>query len=173
MNQTITDILERCSVRQYTAKQITDEELDLVLKAGLYAANGMNRQSSKIIALQNKEDIAVLSKMNANLFNYTKDPFYGAPTVLIVLSEKDCPTGVEDGSLIIGNMLIAARSLGLGSCWIHRAREEFASETGKSLLKKWGITGEYIAIGHCLLGYPAQSCKQNNPRKSNRIIKIR
>ncbi len=169
MNQTITDILSRRSVRKYTSEQITDDELNTVLQAGMYAASGMNRQDAKLIAVQNKDDIAVLSKMNAKIFDTSNDPFYGAPTIVVVLAEKDGPTGIEDASLAIGNMMLAAHALGLGSCWIHRAREEFAGSEGKNLLKKWGIDGEYVGVGHCLLGYPKGPEGQGAPRKPNRI----
>lgn len=169
MNQTITDILNRRSIRKYTSEQITDDELNTILQAGLYAASGMDRQSTKLIAVQSKADIAVLSKMNAKILGTSSDPFYGAPTVVIVLTARHCPTGIEDASLVLGNMMLAAHTLGLGSCWIHRAREEFASSEGKTLLQKWGIDGEYIGVGHCLLGYQDGPAGPNPPRKQDRI----
>ena len=169
MNQTITDILNRRSIRKYTSEQITDNELNTILQAGLSAASGMDRQSTKLIAVQNKADIAVLSKMNAKILGTSNDPFYGAPTVVIVLTEKHCPTGIEDASPVLGNMMLAAHTLGLGSCWIHRAREEFASSEGKKLLQKWDIDGEYIGVGHCILGYQDGPAGQNHPQKQGRI----
>ena len=104
-----------------------------------------------MIVVQDKETIAQLSKMNAKVFGKEDmDPFYGAPTVVVVLADKNMPTCVEDGSLVMGNLMNAAYGLGVGSCWIHRAKEEFESEEGKALLKKWGVEGDYIGVGHCI-----------------------
>ncbi len=111
----------------------------------------------------------MLSKMNAKILGTSSDPFYGAPTVIIVLTERHCPTGLEDASLVLGNLMLAAHTLGLGSCWIHRAREEFASIEGKKLLQKWGIDGEYIGVGHCILGYQEGQTGPEHPRKQDRI----
>lgn len=161
----------RRSVRGYKDEQIKDEELNAILEAGEYAATGMGKQSPIMIVVQDKETISKLSKMNAKIMgNENVDPFYGAPTVVIVLADKNRPTCVEDGSLVIGNLMNAAYGLGVGSCWIHRAKEEFESEEGKALLKKLGIEGDYEGIGHCVLGYRADEKPVPAPRKENRVF---
>ena len=129
----------------------------------------MNMQSPVIVAVVNKEVRDNLSRMNASIMGTSSDPFYGAPVVLVVLADKNRPTAVYDGTLVMGNMLNAAHSLGLGSCWIHRAKEEFESEEGKALLKEWGLEGEYIGIGHCILGYPATELPAAKPRKADYV----
>ena len=173
MNEVLNCLETRRSVRKYLPKQITDAELEAVLRAGIYAPSGMGRQSPKIVVLQKPEDIAQLERMNAAVLgNPEAKPFFGAPTVCVVLADASVRTCVEDGSLVIGNLMNAAHALGLGSCWIHRAREEFASEEGKALLKKWGIEGEWIGVGHCILGYPDGEPAQAKPRKSDYIVRV-
>ena len=169
-NQVIDTIIKRRSCKKYKSEQIKDEELNAILEAGKYAANGMGRQSPIMVVVQDKETRDMLSKMNA--MGREGDPFYNAPTVVIVLADKNVFTCVEDGSLVIGNMMLAAYSLGLGSCWIHRAREEFDSEEGKALLKKWGIEGDYIGVGHCILGYPDGEYREPKPRKDNYVYRV-
>ncbi len=173
MNETLQNIFSRCSTRRYRPEQIKDEELDLILKAGLYAASGHNSQATKLVVLQDKAAIKCLSDMNAAILETTSDPFYGAPTIVIVLAEKSCSTGYADGSLVIGNMMLAAHSLGLGSCWINRADLEFSSEAGQKLLKSWQIEGDYIGVGHCILGYPLLPPQQEKPRRQDRVVFIR
>lgn len=168
MNETIKNLIERRSCRKYSTTQIKEEELNSVLKAGEYAPTGMGRQSPIILVLQNKEKIEKLSKLNAKIMGTDKDPFYGAPTVLIVLADKNIGTYKEDGSLVLGNLMNAAYSLGLGSCWIHRAKEEFETEEGKELLKEWNIPENYVGIGHCILGYPEEK-SEAKPRKEEYI----
>ena len=164
---------ERRSVRAYKDEQIKDEELNKILEAGEYAASGMGKQSPIMIVVQEKETIAQLSKMNAKVFGKEGiDPFYGAPTVVIVLADKNMPTCGEDGSLVMGNLMNAAYGLGVGSCWIHRAKEEFESEEGKALLKKWGVEGDYIGVGHCILGYAKDEPKPAAPRKEGYVVRV-
>ena len=163
----------RRSVRGFKDEQIKEEELNAILEAGEYAATGMGKQSPIMIVVQDKETIAKLSKMNAKIMgNENVDPFYGAPTVVIVLADKNRPTCVEDGSLVIGNLMNAAYGLGVGSCWIHRAKEEFESEEGKELLKKWGVEGDYIGVGHCVLGYAKEPLKPAAPRKDGYVVRV-
>lgn len=163
----------RRSVRAYKDEQIKDEELNAILEAGEYAATGMGKQSPIMIVVQDKETIAQLSKMNAKVFGKEgMDPFYGAPTVVIVLADKNMPTCVEDGSLVMGNLMNAAYGLGVGSCWIHRAKEEFESEEGKEILKSLGITGDYEGIGHCVLGYIKGDAPEAAPRKEDYVYYI-
>lgn len=149
----LENLYTRRSIRKYKPQQITDEELEQVLKAGVYAPTGMNKQSPIIVAVQNKDDVALLSKLNAAVWGTDIDPFYGAPTVLVVLAEADSRFAVQDGSLVMGNLLNAAHAVGLGSCWINRAKEVFEMPEGRALLRKWGVEGEYIGVGNCILGY--------------------
>ena len=155
MNESIKNMIERRSIHSFKPDaMVSKEDMDVIIEAGTYAATGMGMQSPIIIAVTNKETRDQLSKMNATIMRRDMDPFYGAPVVLIVLADKNRPTHIYDGSLVMGNLMNAAASLGIGSCWIHRAKEEFESEEGKALLKKWGIEGDYEGIGHCVLGYP-------------------
>ena len=145
--------------------------LQEILLAGTYAPSGKNRQAAKILVLQKPEDIAAVERLNAAVLgNPDGRPFYGAPTVLVVLADPEVNTAVEDGSLVMGNLMNAAHSLGVASCWIHRAREVFDSEEGRVLLRKWGVTGEYIGVGHCILGYAANEAPAPKPRKKDYVI---
>lgn len=171
MNQALEAIYNRRSIRKYKTEQISKEELEAVLKAGICAPTGMNRQSPIILVVQDRDEIAYLSKLNAAINNWDSDPFYGAPTVLIVLADANSPHAAQDGSLVMGNMMNAASALGLGSCWVNRAREVFASAAGKALLKKWGIEGDYIGIGNCILGYPDEE-REMKPRKENYVYYV-
>ena len=173
MNETIKNLIERRSCRKYESEQIKDEELNAILKAGEYAPSGMGLQSPKMVVLQNKETIKKLSKLNAKIMGKDMDPFYSAPTVIVVLADKTKYTYIEDGSLVLGNLMNAAHSLGIGSCWIHRAKEEFATEEGKELLKKWNISDNYVGIGHCILGYPSEKLQEPKPRKEDYITIIK
>ena len=172
MNEVVKSMKERRSVRQYTDRQVEPEVLDQILQAGTYAATGMGKQSPRIVAVQDPETVRLLSKMNASVMGADKDPFYGAPTVVIVLADKTVGTYLYDGSLVMGNLMNAAHALGVSSCWIHRAKEEFESEEGKALLKKWGIEGDYEGIGHCILGYAAAPAAAPAPRKDNYVVKV-
>ncbi len=172
MNAVIRNLLERRSCKSFTQQQVEESALEEILQAGLYAANGMARQSPKIVVLQKKEDIEELEAINAKIMGMEGGhPFYGAPTVCVVLADASVRTATEDGSLTIGNMMAAAWSLGVGSCWIHRAKEEFASPEGKALLEKWGVEGDYMGVGHCILGYPAADYRPAAERKEGRIVR--
>ena len=140
-----------------------EDILDKIIESGTYAATGMNKQSPIIVAVTNRETRDKLSRVNCKIggWNEDFDPFYGAPAILIVLANKECRTAVYDGSLTMGNLMLAAHNFGLGSCWIHRAKEEFESEKGKAILKKLGINGEYEGIGHCALGYADEEPKEH------------
>ena len=174
MASTLEDLKNRRSCRSYQPRQITEEELQQVLEAGTYAPTGRGTQAPIIVVVQDKETIAALSRQNAAIMgNPEADPFYGAPTVLIVLADKSRPTYLYDGSCVMDNLLNAAQAVGLGACWIHRAKEEFESEEGKALLKQWGIQGDYEGIGHCVLGYRADAIPAPAPRKENYVYYVR
>ena len=173
MNDVIRCLLTRRSVKKYRAEQVEEEKLEQILQAGSYAACGMGKQAGKIVVLQDPADIAQLEKLNAQILgNPDLHPFYGAPTVCVVLADAAAFTAVEDGSLALGILMNAAHSLGIASCWIHRAREVFASAEGKALLQQWGVEGEWIGIGHCILGYAAEPEKPAAPRLEGRIVRI-
>lgn len=165
------DLLTRRSVRKYSDRPVEDEKLDEVLTAGLYAPTGMNNQAPVMVAVRDKATRDKLSRMNAAVMGASGDPFYGAPCVIVVLSDPERMTWVEDGSLVLGNLMNAAHSLGLGSCWIHRAKECFDTPEGKALLRAWGVPENYRGVGNCILGYAAEE-PEAKPRKSGRIIKI-
>lgn len=165
MKETLQNLKTRRSCRKYKAVQITKEELDTILEAGMFAPTGMGKQSPVIVAVQDKETRDYLSKLNAGIMGTDMDPFYGAPTVLVVLSDRSIPTHVDDGNLVIGNILNAAHAIGVDSCYIYRAREVFNSDEGKTLLKKWGIEGDYEGIGNVILGYGVPKGKKKPPEK--------
>ena len=169
-NEVLNTMKTRRSCRCYLDKMPEPEALNAVLEAGTWAPTGMGRQSPVIVCIQNKADRDTLSKMNAAVMGGNGDPFYGAPCVAVVLVDKTIPTCVEDGSLVMGNMLNAAESVGLSACWIHRAKEMFETAEGQALLKKWGIEGDYIGVGHCILGYPAEEPRPAAPRKPDYIV---
>ena len=172
MNEALKVLTERRSCRSYRPDPIPAEILDQILEAGTFAATGMGRQSPIMIAVTDKSTRDQLSKMNADVMGAGNDPFYGAPVVIVVLADRSVPTYLYDGSLVMGNLMNAAHSLGIASCWIHRAKEEFDSAEGKAILKKLGIEGDYEGIGHCILGYAAQENKAAAPRKENYIYRI-
>ena len=172
MNETLKTLIERRSCRSYKSDPIPTEVLDQILEAGSYAATGMGKQSPIMIAVTDKKTRDQLSKMNAAVLGASNDPFYGAPVVIVVLANRAVPTYLYDGSLVMGNLMNAAHSLGIASCWIHRAKEEFDSAEGKAILKDLGIEGDYEGIGHCILGYAAQENKTAAPRKENYIYRI-
>ena len=174
MNDVIEAMLNRRSIRKYKAEMPPKEMIDEIVKAGLYAASGMGRQSAVIAAVTDKALRDRLSDMNRKIGGWDSgfDPFYGAPTVIVVLADQSRGTCVEDGSLVMGTLMNAAYAVGVDSCWIHRAREVFASEEGKALLAQWGIEGDYIGIGHCILGYRDCELPQAKPRKENYIYRV-
>ena len=173
MNEVLNCLLTRRSVKKYLSQPVEKEKLDAVLEAGTYAACGMGRQAGKIVVLQNPDDIAQLEKMNASILgNPDAHPFYGAPVVCVVFADTNVNTWVEDGSLAIGNMMNAAESLGVASCWIHRAREVFDSDAGKALLRKWGVPEGYRGVGNCILGYRKGEKPEAAPRKDGRVYHV-
>lgn len=175
-NEVLHNIQTRRSCRAYLPQQITEEELQTVLEAGTWAPTGRGLQSPVIVAVQNAEDIATLSRLNAAVMHSNSDPFYGAPTVLVVLADSNNSNCVPDGSLVMGNLMLAAHSIGLGSCWINRAREVFATEEGKALLHKWNVphADDLIGVGNCIVGYAAPGgTRTPAPRKDDYIVMVR
>ncbi len=172
MNETLKTLTERRSCRSYKPDPVPREVLDQILEAGTYAATGMGRQSPIMIAVTDKAVRDQLSRMNAAVMGGSGDPFYGAPNLIVVLADRKVGTYLYDGSLVMGNLMNAAHALGIASCWIHRAKEEFDSEEGKALLKSLGIEGDYEGIGHCILGYAADEPRPAAPRKSSYIYRI-
>lgn len=172
-NKTLELMQTRRSVRGFKPDPVPEEILDQIVEAGTWAATGRNRQSPVIIKVTNRELIRKLSKLNGEIMGTDSDPFYGAPAVLIVLADKTVPTYLYDGSLVMGNLMLAAHSLGIGSCWIHRAKEEFQLPEGKEILKSLRIEGDYEGIGHCVLGYAEGEYPHTKPRKENWVYTIK
>lgn len=172
MSDVLETIKSRRSIRKYKSDMIPQDKLEKIIEAGTYAATGMGKQSPIIIAVTNKELRDKLSAMNAKIMGVEIDPFYGAPVVLIVLADKACPTYIYDGSLVMGNLMLEAEAQGIGSCWIHRAKEEFESEEGKELLRSLGIEGDYEGIGHCILGYADGDAPKAAPRKDSYVYYV-
>lgn len=166
-------IRTRRSYRAYKPEQITDEQLNAVLEAGTYAPTSRGLQSPFIVAVQNEDLKLRLAKMNAEIMGVTTNPYYDAPTYVLVFVPADAPNGIQDASLVLENMMLAAHAQGLGSCWIHREREMFATEEGKELMKQWGLPEGLIGIGALALGYPDGEPSPAKPRKEGytRIIR--
>ncbi len=175
MNEVLKNIRERRSIRKFTSEMPKQEDIDAIVEAGLYAPSGMGKQTSKIVVITNKEVRDHLSDMNRRIGGWDEgfDPFYGAPVVLLVLAEADEPNHVYDGALTMENLQLAASSLGLGSIWINRAKQEFESEEGKALLKDFGIEGNWEGIAHCVIGYPDGEKPEAAPRKPGRVVYVK
>ena len=171
MNEVVKGLIDRRSIKKYKSDMVPMEIIDQICEAGTYAANGRGLQAGMIIAVTDKAMRDKLSRLNAAVMGAETDPFYGAPVVLVVLANKEVPTYVYDGSLVMGNLMTAANALGIGSCWIHRAKQVFESEEGKKILADLGIQGQWEGIGNCILGY-ADEEKTAKPRKENWIYKI-
>ena len=172
MNETISCLLNRRSVRAYRPEQIKPAELETILQAGLYAPSAMNLQPSIMLVIQDRETISTLSRLNAEVMGRDTDPFYGAPTVIVVLADKNAPNHVQDASLVMGNLMNAAFSLGVDSCWINRAREVFEMPEARALLREKGISDDYVGVGNCILGYRSGELPAAPPRREGRIIKL-
>lgn len=173
MNDMIKILCERRSVKSYRNEQIKDEELQEALKAATFAPTGRNSQSPVMVVVQKPETVAQLSKMNAQILGVESDPFYGAPTVVVVLGNPEHSTWIEDGCLVAGNLMNAAAAMGLGSCWIHRCRQMFESQEGKALLKEWGLDENLVGIANIILGYQDAPAKPRVARKEDYIVRIR
>lgn len=172
MNEVIKAMKERRSIRKFKAEMPSKADLEQIVEAGLYAANGRGRQAVITIAVTDKELRGKLSAVNNEIMGGPEgnDPFYGAPAILIVLANKEVPTAPYHGSLVMGNLMLAAHSLGLGSIWIHRAKEEFEMPEYQKLLKDLGIEGEWEGIGHCAVGYIDGENPAAAPRNDGRVF---
>ena len=169
--EAMKNLLERRSIRKYRETQVPDELLDQILEAGLYAPTGMNRQNVIMVAVRDQETRDQMMRINAAVMGSQNDPFYGAPCVIVVLGDPEVYPVVENGSLVLGNLMNAAHALGLGSCWIHRAKQTFETEEGKELLRTWGLKDTLVGIGNCILGYPDED-PAPRPRLEGRIVRI-
>ena len=165
MNETLNTLLARRSIRKFKPEQIKAEDLNAVLEAGKYAPTGGGRQGNLFVVAQDPALRKTLARLNAAVLGKDFDPYYGAPTIILVFADRTQSTPVEDGSIALGNLFNAAHALGLGSCWIHRAREMFANEEGQALLKRWGVEDRYVGVGACSLGYPDGELPAAAPRK--------
>ncbi len=172
-NETLECLKTRRSIRKYQTKQVEEEQLQAILEAATYAPTGAGKQSPVIVVIQDPELISKISKMNAAVAGMENmDPFYGAPTVAIVLADHTAiPTWQEDAALVAGNLLNAAHSVGVDSCYIFRAKEVFSSEEGLALLKEWGLNENYIGVANCILGYRDCEMPEPAPRKDGYIIR--
>ena len=172
MADTLTTLKTRRSCRAYKPDHVEEDKLNAIIEAGTYAATGMGKQSPIILVIKDQAIRDQLMKLNAAAMGMDIDPFYGAPELLVVLANKAIPTYLYDGSLVMGNMMNAAADLGVASCWVHRAKEEFESKEGKAILKKLGIEGDYEGIGNLILGYAAKPAGNAAPRKENYVYCI-
>ena len=173
MNETLTTLKTRRSIRRYRPEQVRPETLDTILEAGTYAPSGMGKQSAVMVVVQKPDTIALLSRLNAEIQGRPgTDPFYGAPTVVVVLADGENYNWMRDGALVMGNLMNAAWSLGVGSCWINRAIETFERPEGKALLKKWGLGETWKGVGNCILGYTDAPVLGDKPRKEGRILRV-
>ena len=173
MNETLNVLKERRSIRKYKAEQVREEDLNAILEAGTWAATGKNLQSPVMVVVQDQETISYLSKLNAQIQGKPNaDPFYGAPTVVVVLADGENYNWMADGSLVMGNLMNAAWAIGVGSCWINRAKELFDMPEGKALLRKWGLPETLRGVGNCILGYIDGEIPAPKPRKDNYIVRV-
>ena len=173
MNETLKTLQERRSVRRYTNQQVEESALNAILEAGTWAPSGMGTQASVLVAVQDPETIALMSRLNAQIMGQRgTDPFYGAPTVVVVLADGENPNWLQDGSLVMGNLMNAAAALGVASCWINRATELFDLPEGQALLDKWGLPRTMRGVGNCILGYADGPIPAPKPRKPGRILRV-
>ncbi len=172
MNEIIQAMKGRRSIRKFKTEMPARKDLEQIIEAGLYAASGKGKQAVITVAVTDRKIRDRLSAANCRIGGWPEgfDPFYGAPAILIVLADKNWPTHVYDGSLVLGNMMLAAHSLGLGSIWIHRAKEEFETEEWRQLLTDLGVEGEWEGIGHCAVGYADGEIPEAAERKENRVF---
>ncbi len=174
MNDIIKAMKERRSIRKFKPDMPSAADIDQIIEAGLYAPSGMGKQAAVILAITDKTVRDRLSDANRRIGGWQEgfDPFYGAPVILVVLADKECRTSIYDGALVMQNLMLAAHSLGLGSIWIHRAKEEFEQEEWKSFLRSHGIDGDFEGVGHCAIGFADCEQPQPTPRKDGRVFRV-
>ena len=170
-NAVIDALISRRSIRQFKPELPPEEMITEIIRCGTYAATGRNYQSPRIIRISDPAEQAAMRKLNAEIMgNRDIDPFYGAPVILLVVADRRRPTYLYDGSLVIGNLMLAAHSLGLGRCWIHRAKEEMETSWGKALLRKVGLSDDYEGIGHCAIGFADMPLPEPPPRREDYVL---
>ena len=173
MNETLKVLLGRRSIRSFRPEQLKKEDLNAIVEAGLYAPSAKNLQSTKLVVVQDAETIAQLERLNNQILgNETGHPFYGASTLVVVLSDSEYPNWIQDGALVMGNLLNAAAALNVGSCWINRAMETFELPEGKALLAKWGLGENWKGVGYCILGYTDAAVLGDKARKEDRVLHV-
>lgn len=173
MNETLRTLCQRRSIRNYQRKQIREEDLNAILEAGTWAPSGKGLQTAVMVVVQKPETLTQLSRSNAAILGEPgSDPFYGAPTVVVVLADGNEANWLRDGSLVMGNLMNAAEALGVGSCWINRAEEYFDSADGKALLRRWNLPGTLRGVGFCILGYADGPAPIPKPRKPGYVIRV-
>jgi len=175
MNEVLKAIKERRSIRKFKSDEVKSADIDKIIEAGLYAASGMGKQAAIAIAVTDRALRDEISKDNCRIGGWDEgfDPFYGAPAMIIVLADKSVRTHVYDGSLALGNMMLAAHSIGIDSIWIHRAKEEFEMPKYKQLLRDLGIEGEFEGIGHLAIGYRDGDAPKAADRKEGRVLYVK
>ena len=174
MNNSFLEIIKtRRSCRHYKAEQISDEELHAVLEAGTFAPTGHGKQDPVIVAVQNTVLKARLAKMNAEVMGVDSNPYYDAPTYVLVFASEDNPNAVKDGSCVLENMMLAAHAIGLATCWINREYEMFKTDEGRKVMEEMGLKPGLIGIGALSLGYASREPRPAAPRKEDwiKIIK--
>lgn len=169
---TLDDLKNRRSIRKFKPEQVSEELLQKVLEAGLYAPSARGTQYPIMVVLQDRDLINTVRDMNASFTGSKNNTFFDAPTVIIVFAPGDWKNWIQDGSLVMGNLLNAAHAVGLGACWVNRAIEVFDTDEGKALMKQWGVPDNYRGVGNCVLGYPDAS-PEAAPRKEGRIIRVK
>lgn len=172
MNETLTDIRERRSCRKYTDEPVNRQDLEKVLEAGTFAPTGHGTQSPRMVVVTDKDQMKELSALNERVWGKPVDPFYGAPVAVFVMADKEAPTGMQDACLVMGNLMLAAHAIGLGSCWINRGKEMFELPEGCAIMERWGIDPtRYAGLGICILGHPAEGgISHAKPRKNDYIL---
>ena len=172
MNPILDAMRQRRSVRRYKPEMPARADLEAIAEAGLWAASGHDRQLTRVVIITDPALREKLRVMNTHIGGWAEDfdPFYGAPAILLVLSDRQTPNYIYDGALVMGNMMLAAHALGLGSCWINRAREAFDTEEGKEILRRLGVEGEYEGVGNCIVGYPDGDLPRPKERNEGRVF---
>ena len=173
MNEILEKMRTRRSIRKFRSDMLPDNVIDKIIEGGIYAASGRNFQSPIVVAVTDKETRDRLSRVNAEIMGGSGDPFYWAPVVLIVLGYKSRPTCVYDGSIVMGNLMLASHSLGVGSCWIHRSKETFDRPEWKEWLRSVGVEGDYEGIGNCVIGYIDGEYPEEKPRNDGRVFFVK